>query len=376
MRVLYIGNYADGTGWGNAALNNIIAMNRCGIDVIPRRVRYSEGQINLPSEVLSLENKELKNIDAYVQHTLPTDFYYSTLNDTVKPICMFETENTSFKNSKWNKYINMFDNIWTPNNIMIDHMWHSGVKVADKKIYYIPHCIDTNIYKNFQPVEQNIFPQNSYNFCFVGEMNKRKNIGAIIKAFHLAFHPAENVNLFFKLSGGGFRDNNEGLKFFYAFHDQITSSMKIRKKYKSPYVMFGRLSQESLLSHMSQCHCFVSASYGEAWCIPALEAMALGLDLIYTEKTGLSQFACAETSSACKARETPCFDALDTLPELYSSNDSWMEIDIDELSHLMRKHYVLRNSTDKNKTIEQAMKFDYENTGNKIRRSLDDICSS
>lgn len=375
MKILYIGNYGDGTGWGNAALHNIIAMNRCGIDVVPRRVSYAQNQVDIPEEVAALEQKSLAGIDAYVQHTLPTDFMYSTYNK-VKPICMFETENVSFRNSTWAKYINMFENIWIPNKIMKDHIWYSGVDKVGKKIHCVPHCIDTDIYKNFQSVEQNIFPEKSYNFCFVGEMNKRKNISAIIKAFHLAFHPAENVNLFFKLSGGGFSSNDDGLKFFYSLHDQITSSMKIRKKYKSPYVMFGRLSQESLLSYMSQCHCFVSASYGEAWCIPALEAMALGLDLIYTEKTGLSQFACPETSSACQSREVACFDALDTLPELSSSRDTWMEIDISDLASLMRKHYELRNFTDKTKTIASAMEFNYENTGIAVRRSLDDILQS
>ena len=34
MKVLYIGNYNDGTGWGNACLNNILALDRAGIDVV------------------------------------------------------------------------------------------------------------------------------------------------------------------------------------------------------------------------------------------------------------------------------------------------------------------------------------------------------
>jgi len=33
MKVLYIGHYRDGTGWGNAAVNNILAMDAAGIDV-------------------------------------------------------------------------------------------------------------------------------------------------------------------------------------------------------------------------------------------------------------------------------------------------------------------------------------------------------
>ena len=39
-KVLYIGHYKDGTGWGNAALNNILAMDAVGIDVVPRAITY------------------------------------------------------------------------------------------------------------------------------------------------------------------------------------------------------------------------------------------------------------------------------------------------------------------------------------------------
>ena len=42
MKVLYIGHYKDGTGWGNAALNNILALNSAGVDVVPRAITYEE----------------------------------------------------------------------------------------------------------------------------------------------------------------------------------------------------------------------------------------------------------------------------------------------------------------------------------------------
>ena len=34
MKVLYISNYKDGTGWGNAATDYILAMDSVGIDVV------------------------------------------------------------------------------------------------------------------------------------------------------------------------------------------------------------------------------------------------------------------------------------------------------------------------------------------------------
>ena len=42
MKVLYIGHYRDGTGWGNAALNNILSLDAVGIDVVPRAITYEQ----------------------------------------------------------------------------------------------------------------------------------------------------------------------------------------------------------------------------------------------------------------------------------------------------------------------------------------------
>ena len=38
MKVLYIGNYRDGTGWANACINNILALDSVGVDVVPRAI--------------------------------------------------------------------------------------------------------------------------------------------------------------------------------------------------------------------------------------------------------------------------------------------------------------------------------------------------
>ena len=39
MKVLYVGCYRDGTGWGNAAIDYILSMDKAGIEVVPRPLR-------------------------------------------------------------------------------------------------------------------------------------------------------------------------------------------------------------------------------------------------------------------------------------------------------------------------------------------------
>ena len=51
MKVLYIGNYNDGTGWGNACLNNILALDRAGVDVVPRAITFNNSDTTVNTRI-------------------------------------------------------------------------------------------------------------------------------------------------------------------------------------------------------------------------------------------------------------------------------------------------------------------------------------
>ena len=71
MRVLYIGCYRDGTGWGQAAIDYILAMDSVGIDVVPRAVKLNSNIAELPDRILELENKSSRGCNVCIQHVLP-----------------------------------------------------------------------------------------------------------------------------------------------------------------------------------------------------------------------------------------------------------------------------------------------------------------
>jgi len=369
MKVLYLGHYADHTGWGNAALENIIAMNRVGIDVVPRRLSYKNNYetIDLPQEVLELEKKDLSGVDTCIQHTLPTNYFYYAGKSKIRNICMYETETWDFTATQWHRYINMFKEGLVPNSAMINDSWLSGVNI---NLNVANHCIDVDKYKNFKQTSsvKGLEDKNSYNFCYVGELTKRKNVRAILQAFHSEFQNYENVNLFLKLNMSG-RTADETLKFANDLNDSVTAGLKVRKKYKSPYIFCGHAEHNDLLSFMSQCHCFVSASYGEAWCIPALESMALGLDLIFTKGTGLHEFA-FDDAIVVNSVNAPCMDAIDTLPDLYTSDDTWKSVDVSSLRMAMRGAFYRKDTLDREKVKARAFEFNYERTGKQIYGAL------
>jgi hypothetical protein len=65
-KVLYISNFKDGTGWSNAAINYVLAMDSVGIDVVVRSIKLNDKEIAPPPRNLELEKKSTKNCDIVI----------------------------------------------------------------------------------------------------------------------------------------------------------------------------------------------------------------------------------------------------------------------------------------------------------------------
>ena len=198
MKVLYIGCYRDGTGWGQAAIDYILSLDAAGIDVVPRPIKLNDRQINLPKRISELEQKDSSGANICIQHTLPHLMEFSSEFD--KNIALYATETSNFIDSDWSRKINMMDEAWVINNQMVESSKASGVRIPIK---VVPHATD---FQKFAQGHKKIeFPSAKGNFVFytVADLNKRKNIEAFIKAFHMEFEPNEPVSILIKTSKHG-----------------------------------------------------------------------------------------------------------------------------------------------------------------------------
>jgi glycosyltransferase involved in cell wall biosynthesis len=199
----------------------------------------------------------------------------------------------------------------------------------------------------------------------VGEFVERKNIKALIQAFHIEFEPREPVNLFIKTS-------KVPLETIQGYCTQVKKGLKIRKSYSEEVVVAGIMPKKDYISVLSQVNCFVMPSRGEAFCIPALEAMTLGIPAIYTEGIGMD--FCIGTTVESKL--VPCFGAVDTLPDLDTAATSWSEIDILKLSKAMRKAYNEHSTEEealtKKACFRHADNFGHKSVGEQMKELLRD----
>lgn len=359
-KVLYIGNYKDNTGWGNAALNNILAMDSVGINVVPRAISFEARDSEYPEKIKKLESKSSFGCNVCIQHTLPHLFSY---NAGYKNIGFMETESAPFRLTGWVESANLMDEIWVPSYACKGQCRMSGIT---KPIKIVPHCINVKEYTSQKAVCFIKEIEKTFNFLFVGEFIERKNIKALVKAFHAEFRAEEPVSLVIKTS----RIQSKQVE---DYCEHIRNGLKLRKNYSKERIITGKLESKIYVSVIKQCHSFVMPSRGEAFCIPALEAMACGIPVIWTAGTGMDDFA---VGTKVDSREEPCFGAVDTLPYLDNYHACWQEIDARKLQFAMRSAFMRwqtdQSSEESKKAINASYKCDHATVGETIKEILND----
>lgn len=60
MKVLYIGHYKEFGGWSQAAIDNILALDKIGVDVVCRNVTLTQDRKDVDKRILALESKAQK----------------------------------------------------------------------------------------------------------------------------------------------------------------------------------------------------------------------------------------------------------------------------------------------------------------------------
>ena len=68
MKVLYIGHYKENGGWAQAATDQILALDRAGVDVVCRNVTLTQNKQNVHPKLIELENKSSQGCDVCIQH--------------------------------------------------------------------------------------------------------------------------------------------------------------------------------------------------------------------------------------------------------------------------------------------------------------------
>lgn len=372
MKVLYIGHFKNGnSGWSKAATDYLLAMDSVGIDVVPRDIKLSNSEPNLPVRYYELEKKSSIGCDVVIQHVLPHHLVYDGHFKQNIALCVYELGGTWYHN--WSSKINMMDKLWVPTTYTRNVFHDGGVKIP---IQIVPHTFNMDKYtKEYAKIEEPSILGN-YVFYTIADANARKNLMKIIQAFHLEFTINEPVSLIIKANRFGVSPE-ELFQGIGKDCSQVKRDMKLYTKtnnYKSEFLITSNLTDEQLMEIHNSGDCYVNASHGEAWCIPLFEAMAMGKQIVCPDN--MYDFIDTRYCATFNTYEDCATRCLDTFPELSTARETWRESSVPSISKCMRneyQHHLIHGQGFVNsiaQRIARSKDYSYDKIGTLIKEFL------
>lgn len=371
MKILYIGHYKEGSGWSQAAIDYILALDSIGIDVVCRNVKLTNKESTIPQRILELESKDLQNVDYCIQHVLP---HHLVATDKFKKnVAYFVGETNTIKHLNWYEQLNNMDEIWVPSNSYKRLLNKDGLN----NVACIPHTFNLSKYDETYPTIDFNQDNGKFKFYYVGELSDRKNIESILRCYYSEFTYEDNVLLVLKLRKFGLAPNQLN-NHIQNLMKSIKQELRIYKNiddYPKELVITADFTEEQICALHKSCDCFVGISHGEAWSIPSFDAMCFGNTPICSNEGGPSEFIDNDnhaTGLLIDGVYETCVHSDPAFPDLFTGKEEWFCPSESLTKQAMRFMLEERKRIDKNGGLQQGKKFSYKNIGNLIREQLHD----
>jgi len=249
----------------------------------------------------------------------------------------------------------------------------SGVHPDKVKVVPIPCDID-KYHHNYGRLNIPHTSADDFKFYFVGEFVQRKNLVALISAFHAEFEPYENAKLVIKANKSGVNP----VQLSSEINAKITSiKSRLRMfpsldQYKKDIVITDMLPEDHLMALHDSCDCFVMPSHGESWSMPTFDAMAMGNPCIVPNYTGMTQYVNEDNGWVVDTTLQPCMTKEAPLPDIYTGRERWQHLDIGQLMTCMRQAYEDKEIYQKksDSCLKEFKKYSYEEVGKLIKELL------
>jgi len=367
------------TGWGIETVNIIESLSE-RVDDIKLITDYDCWCPGFPDDTLDLMNGLQSNeeylewnpIEIFVSHKPPSRYprfpYHGIIDIEQRPSIVIGRSMTEvdwvspedverLKSSEW------IDELWVPSRfVKIVYVQHG---VHPNRIRVIPIPINVGIYnKEVRPYKS--LPSRhekagrievskaTFRFLSVFKWEPRKGVDVLLRAFLKAFSKSDDVQLYLQTYAydqsdltARSRDNlerklNATLTAIIAEDDELRSNAQEVWEWMFPKieVMTKERTMDQLASLYKTVDCLVSASHGEGFGLPVLEAMAVGTPVVVTNWSGLRDLVINESYGYLVAVDGKEF-ARNTpgRGDFVEDKMKWAAIDGDSLVEKMRAVY-------------------------------------
>lgn len=366
-KVRYIGAFEDYSGYGEAIRNDIGALLSVGVDVGVKKLRFTPSICDF-GEIGRVCNELPDYPDAKIQivHTTPNLFlkYCDPEKYNIGRV-IWETNllPPDFVNG-----CNVCDEIWAGCEYTKQAVLDSNVK---KKVKVVPESICANL--NIEG-KYDLDLAGHFVFYSIFEWTDRKNPEALIEAYLKEFENNEKVALVLKTYIDNFDRKKEA---------QIVQNIsQIKKKlfglnsYAQVYILFAELDKTQIYKFHNSCDCFVSATRGEGWGIPQVEAMLVEKPVITSDCGGVAEFLESGKNALLVEGKYRNINKNNRNQQWYRKEMLWFEVFEGDLRQKMR--WVFENRDEAEKIAKEGRKFckknfSYESVGRQMLEELKKI---
>lgn len=267
-KILLVNHGPNESGWGKVTKSMIEALS-ASFDLVCRTIPLQSNTAS-PSWYKQFEEKSVEGVTCVLQYVLPPHYMYypNVLNVGITEI---EYENIHF--CEWLEHYELMDQIWVSNK---------SAKTELKRFTNVPvHVVD----HPYKPPETNVqqlqIPEIAGNYIFytIAENIPRKNLEAIISAFHLEFDPSEPVSLILK--------SDESIADLCIYVKRKLQLYQNIENYSPEVVFQEKISDSEILSLHKLGNCYINTSTGESYGIPVRDAVCFENDVIVNCVGGL-----------------------------------------------------------------------------------------
>jgi len=334
VQVTYVGACLDGSGYAEAARNNIAALYLAGVDlnVAPISFEQKRPALGEMGKLITKLQKARIGDKIFILHATPPN--YSQL---VKPgrynigYAAWETDQLP---RDWVTKINTLDEVWVPSQYNVKVFKDSGITIP---IHCFPHTFNFNqeeeVSKNpvLEPAEEGEFT-----FYSIFQWLERKNPAALLRAFLTEFKAEEKVRLVMKsycLNPG----MEEDIAVIRRQVKQIKDSLHL-PSFPKILLISSLLSRGQIRCLHIQGDCYVSLHKCEGFGIPMVEAMAEANPVIATGYSGSDEFIQVGQAYPVKYTKAPVWG----MPwPMYTGEMTWAEPSLLDARKQMR--FVFEN---------------------------------
>jgi hypothetical protein len=347
MLIRYYGHVGAPSGYGDAANEMCMAILDAGLDL---EISTNGEQLHsryLPLASCIRNEEELSPPNVVIVHTLPLDCIEIVkrvrFDPAYKPpllVAYTTWEGASAIPYALQKALAGFDEVWTPSRVTSELVRLGGISART-----LPHAYDQDRSVTTGPCLRD---SSVYRFYYIGAWDSRKNPEGVVRAYMRTFRAGERVELIVQSA----QATSSACEVV-----QLSSGLPFNEM---PTIRFSinRVSDEQIDDIHNRSNCYVTASRGEAWNIPAFDAMLAGHHIIAPSGLGSDEYLNQTSADRYRSTLAPAFGDVRLIPDpslptghararYYGAQgltvrEDWREPDIAELGVLMRRAFVQR----------------------------------